>query len=204
MAADKFTEKEAAEIGTDAYIFGYPLVTVEYTRRMTADAVEPKAFVPQWASPPTRNFLDASLRMSPRPTRTRCTQALVRPGQGTLHPEPARRRRPLLPDSNAGRLDHRVPGPRQADHGRQGADVRHHRAELEGRAAQGVTEYKSPTNLVWIIGRFTHRHAGRLRSRACLAGQVFPGAAERVWQAVHAAQGQVDPNIDMKTAVRTR
>ena len=38
MAADKLTEKEATEIGTDAYIFGYPLVTMEFTRRVMTNA----------------------------------------------------------------------------------------------------------------------------------------------------------------------
>jgi hypothetical protein len=33
----KLSEKEAAEIGTEAYIYGYPLVTVEMTRRVTTN-----------------------------------------------------------------------------------------------------------------------------------------------------------------------
>jgi hypothetical protein len=65
MAQDKdtLTEKEAAEIGTDAYIFGYPLVTMEYTRRVTTNAAEPKGLhapMGQFAS--ARTYPDASFK----------------------------------------------------------------------------------------------------------------------------------------------
>src|SRR5262249_15259451 len=36
------TEKEALELGTEAYVYGYPLVTVEMTRRVMTNAAEPK------------------------------------------------------------------------------------------------------------------------------------------------------------------
>lgn len=35
------SEQQAAEIGTDAYVFGYPLVTMEMTRRVMINTVEP-------------------------------------------------------------------------------------------------------------------------------------------------------------------
>ncbi len=34
QAGDKVTEEEAANIARDAYIYGYPLVTLEITRRV--------------------------------------------------------------------------------------------------------------------------------------------------------------------------
>ena len=73
----------------------------------------------------------------------------------------------------------------------------------KGELPKGVTEYKSPTNLVWIIGR------------------TYCTGTPADYEAVHALQdkyslvplsaygkpytppkGKVDPNIDMKTAVR--
>ena len=73
----------------------------------------------------------------------------------------------------------------------------------KGELPKGVTEYKSPTNLVWIIGR------------------TYCSGTPADYEAVHALQdkyslvplsaygkpytppkGKVDPNIDMKTAVR--
>ena len=52
------------------------------------------------------------------------------------------------------RLDQCVRRPRQADHRRQGANVLPSpaRAGREHLPA-GVTEYKSPTSMVWILGR---------------------------------------------------
>jgi hypothetical protein len=36
------TAEEAAAIGKEAYVFGYPLVTMEFTRRIMTNAAEPK------------------------------------------------------------------------------------------------------------------------------------------------------------------
>src|SRR2546423_982844 len=43
MAQDqpKLSKEQAAEIATAAYIYGYPLVTLEMTRRVTTNAVAP-------------------------------------------------------------------------------------------------------------------------------------------------------------------
>ena len=41
-ARAELTEDEAVALGTEAYIYGYPLVTMETTRRVMTNAVEPK------------------------------------------------------------------------------------------------------------------------------------------------------------------
>ena len=41
QAADKVTEEEAAKIATEAYIYGYPLVTLEITRRVVTNTAVP-------------------------------------------------------------------------------------------------------------------------------------------------------------------
>ena len=40
--APSVTPDEAAEIGTEAYIYGYPLVTMEYTRRVMTNVEKPE------------------------------------------------------------------------------------------------------------------------------------------------------------------
>jgi hypothetical protein len=40
-AAAPLSADQAAAIGTDAYIYGYPLVTVEITRRVVTNAARP-------------------------------------------------------------------------------------------------------------------------------------------------------------------
>ena len=77
----------------------------------------------------------------------RCRQGAL----GALNP---RHGRSLLPLSDARRLDERFPGAGQADDRRPArksmrSPVRAGRA----RSAKGVTEYKSPTSIVWILGR---------------------------------------------------
>jgi len=42
---------------------------------------------------------------------------------------------------------------RQAHDRHQGAEVRHHRPGWSGTLPAGVTEYKSPDSMVWILGR---------------------------------------------------
>ena len=37
----KLSEKQATEIGAQVYIYGYPLVTIEMTRRLTTNTAEP-------------------------------------------------------------------------------------------------------------------------------------------------------------------
>ena len=37
----KLSEKQATEIGADVYVYGYPLITLEITRRLTTNIAEP-------------------------------------------------------------------------------------------------------------------------------------------------------------------
>src|SRR6476620_4611061 len=37
----KLSEKQATEIGTDVYVYGYPFITLEITRRLTTNIAEP-------------------------------------------------------------------------------------------------------------------------------------------------------------------
>ena len=56
-----------------------------------------------------------------------------------------------------------------------------------GTLPAGVTEYKSPTAMVWILGRiYCTGTPDGLRRGARAAGQVLAGSAQLVWQAVHA------------------
>ena len=111
--------------------------------------------------------------------------------------------RPLLPDADARRLDRRVPGSRQADdrHGPQKYAITG--PGWQGTVPEGVTEYKSPTSIVWVLGR------------------IYCTGTPEDYKAVHEIQdqctvvplsaygksytppaGKVDPSIDMKKPVR--
>ena len=201
----KLTEEEIRKIGKEAYVYGYPLVTMEMTRRVMTNTTEPKGNHARWGNSTMRS--DLSGRFVPRRHRSQRRHALlhrlVGRLQGALLIESARRRRSLLPHADAGCLDHRVPGARQTDHRHQGEDVCHYGSELERRPAQGrhqVPIAHGPGLDPWP--HLLHGHPGRLQGRACPPGQVFPGAAKHYGKPYTPPKGTVDPNIDMKTPVR--
>src|SRR5271165_2633338 len=61
--ADDQAEKEAAEIGIEAYVYGYPLVTMEMTRRVMTNVAEPQGtHAPMGEFVRMRRYPDASFR----------------------------------------------------------------------------------------------------------------------------------------------
>ena len=69
-------EKQALEAAIDAYVYGYPLVTMEHTRRVSTNVEKPvgsKAPMGQFAK--LRHTRTPRSRRSPRPTPTRCTRS---------------------------------------------------------------------------------------------------------------------------------
>ena len=169
-AADAVSEEEALKIGTEAYIYGYSLVTMEMTRRVMTNTDVPKhnhAPMGQFATWP-RTYPDACVQGRHRPQR-RHPVLVDFPGrlEGALRAEPAGPGRPLLPDANAGRLDQRIPGSRQAHYRRQGPEVRDHRPELEGYAS-GECHGVQVAHQFGVDSRpyLLHRHCRRLQGRA--------------------------------------
>src|SRR5262245_50324041 len=61
--AAKLTETEAAKLGVDAYVYGYPLVTMELTRRVVTNVAEPKgAHAPMGQFANLREYPNASFK----------------------------------------------------------------------------------------------------------------------------------------------
>lgn len=70
-------EQEALDIGVEAYIYGYPLVTMDITRRVMTNVATPLAMKPRWDSLRTsENIPMLRLRTSLLRTRTHCTRPL--------------------------------------------------------------------------------------------------------------------------------
>ena len=122
-------------LATDAYIYGYPLVTMEMTRRVITNVAAPVGT--RGADGPDHQAARVSERVVPGRDGAERRHALhdrvLRCRQGAVGAQHPRHEGPLLPDADAGRLDHRVPGARQAHHRHRGADLRDHRARA-GRA----------------------------------------------------------------------
>ncbi len=201
----KLTEEEALQIGTDAYVYGYPLVTMEMTRRVMTNAEEPKDnHAPMGQFFNARTYPDASFRDVTAPNAdtlysTAWLDVSKEPYVLSLPDEGDRYY--LIPMLDAYTNVFQVPGKRTTGGKAQTYAITG--PNWKGTLPEGVTEYKSPTSMVWILGR------------------TYCTGTPEDYNAVHALQdkyklvplsaygkdytppkGKVDPAIDMKTAVR--
>ena len=204
-AKDAAKEAEAFALAAEAYVYGYPLVTMEMTRRIMTNVEKPEGtrapmgqFV-RCASYPNAQYRDVTAPNAD----TLYTTAWFDVQQGAVDRQRARHEGPLLPAADARRLDRRVPGAGQAHHRHGGADLRHHRPGLDGRTAQGRDRIQVAHRPGLAAGpHLQHRHARGLQGGSRAAGQDHGRAAVRLGKPYTPEPGKVDPAIDMKTAVR--
>lgn len=198
-------ELEARETAIDAYVYGYPLVTMEMTRRVMTNVAAPEG---------TKAPMGQLLRMRQYPTAA--FRDVTAPNADTLYttawidvgkepwilsiPDMADRYF-LFPMLDGWTDVFQVPGKRTTGTGAQTYAITG--PGWKGTLPAGVTQYASPTAMVWILGR------------------IYCTGTPEDYAAVHAAQdkvqlvplsawgkpytppaGVVDPTIDMKTAVR--
>ena len=198
-------EKEAVEIATEAYVYGYPLVTMEMTRRVMTNAEESKDnHAPMGQFHNARTYPDASFRdvTAPNADTLYSTAWLDLSKEPYVLSIPDEGERYYLMPMLSGWTDvFQVPGKRTTGDKAQKYAITG--PTWKGDLPEGVKELKSPTSMVWILGR-----------------TYCTGTAED-YKAVHAIQdelklvplsaygkdytppkGKVDPKIDMKTPVR--
>jgi hypothetical protein len=201
----ELTVDQAVSIAGDAYIYGYPLVTMDLTRRVMTNVAEPQPpHAPMGQFAHSRTYPTVAFRGVTAPN----ADTLYSTAWLDVSKEPYILSIPqmwgryfLLPmldgwtnvfqaagKATSGTMPHRI--------GITGPAWR-------GTLPTGVKEYRSPTNMVWIIG-----------------GTYCTGTAQDV-KAVHLLQDKisltplsayggpytppastVDPNLDMKTVVR--
>ena len=192
-------------LATDAYVYGYPLVTMEMTRRIMTNVASPAGTrAPMGEFIKARHYPDASFRDVTAPNAdTLYTTAWLDLGKEpwVLSIPDMKDRYFLVPMLDGWTNVFQVPGKRTTGTGAQTYAITG--PGWTGTIPSGVKEYKSPTNLVWILGR------------------IYCTGTPADYAAVHAAQdefklvplssygkpytpptGSVDSSIDMKTAVR--
>jgi hypothetical protein len=199
-------EQEAVAIGTDAYIYGYPLVTMEMTRWVMTNVATPgDKHAPMGQFALMRQYPTAAFRDVTAPN----ADALYSVAWLDLSREPyvfgppnnAQGRYFLMPMLDAWTIVFQVPGTRTTGTKAQRYAITCPR--WKGTLPAGVTEYKSPTNLVWIIGRTycTGTPEDYKKVHAFQDGlPLVPLSAYR--NSYTPPRGHVDPNIDRKTPVR--
>ncbi len=197
--------EEAVGTAVDAYVYGYPLVTMDMTRKQFTNVAAPDAaHAPMGQLLRFRTYPPADVHTVTAPNAdTLYTTAWI-----DVSKEPWMFSIPdmgdryyLMPMLDGWTDVFQVPGKRTTGDKPQKYAITG--PGWSGTLPEGVTEYKSPTSMVWILGR------------------IYCTGTPADYAAVHAAQdkfslvplssygkpytppaGQVDPNFDMKTAVR--
>jgi len=189
-------------LATDAYIYGYPLVTVEMTRRVITNASHVEGtHGPMGQIINLRQYPSASFREVTAPN----ADTLYSSGFFYVDKEPwvlsipdMKGRYFLMPMLDGWTTVFAVPGTRTTGTGAQSYAITG--PNWSGTLPPGVKELKSRTNIVWLIGR------------------IYCTGTPEDYAAVHALQDQlkmvplsfygkeytppsskVDPSIDMKT-----
>jgi hypothetical protein len=198
-------EFEAREAAIDAYIYGYPLVTMELTRRVMTNVVAPEG---------TRAPMGQFVRMRSYPTAE--YRDVTAPNADTLYTttwldvskEPwvfsipdMNGRYFLFPMLDGWTNVFQVPGKRTTGTGPQTYAITG--PGWTGTLPAGVTQYKSPTGLVWILGRiYCTGTPEDLAAVHAVQDKVSVVPLSAYGKPYTPAAGTVDPKIDMKTAVR--
>jgi hypothetical protein len=196
---------ESYETAKDAYIYAYPLMTMDLTRRVTTNVASPQGVsAPMGQIAKLREYPNASFNAITAPnadTLYTVTWLDVSKEPWVLSIPDLKGRYALFPLLDGWTDVFQVPGKRTTGTGAQKYAITG--PGWSGTLPAGVTEYKSPTGMVWLLGR------------------IYCTGTPEDYAAVHALQdhmsvvplssygkpyspppGTVDSSLDTKTAVR--
>jgi hypothetical protein len=196
---------EAIPHAVEAYIYGYPLVTMEMTRRVMTNVRQPEATrAPMGQFVRMRSYPNASFRDVTAPNAdTLYTTAWLDVGKEPwiLTLPDASDRYYLFPMLDGWTDVFQVPGKRTTGTGPQKYAITG--PNWKGKLPDGVVEYKSPTSIVWLLGRIYC--TGTPEDYAAvhkLQDEISIVPLSSYGKPYTPPAGEVDPSIDMKTAVR--
>lgn len=205
VAQDKLSKPEATEIGVEAYIYGYPLVTMEMTRRVMTNAATAKGtHGPMGRFLLMRTYPDAAFKdvTAPNADTLYSTAWLDLAKEPYVLSLPDMNGRYFLMPMLSGWTDvFEVPGKRTTGTKAQAYAITG--PNWKGTLPEGVKQLKAPTNLAWVLGR-TYCTGTPEDYKACHAimdqYQLTPLSA--YGKPYNPPEGKVDPAVDMKTPVR--
>ncbi|MHC5539660.1 DUF1254 domain-containing protein [Singulisphaera rosea] len=204
-ARAQVVENQAVETGVQAYVYGYSLVTMEFTRRVMTNVDGPKDHhAPMGQFYRSRTYPDATFRdvTAPNADTLYSTAWLNLAKEPYVLSLPDMGDRYFLMPMLSGWTDvFAVPGTRTTGNRAQTYAITG--PGWKGDLPEGVKELKSPTNLIWILGR-TYCTGTPDDYKACHATMdkydLRPLSA--FGKAFTPPAGRVDPTVDMKSAVR--
>ena len=201
----RVTRADINNVAHEIYIYGYPLVTMEMTRRVMTNTDVPKdSHAPMGQFYHSRTYPNASFRDVTAPN----ADTLYSTAWLDLSKEPyvlslpeQKDRYYLVPLLDAWTNVFQVPGTRTTGDKAQKYAITG--PGWSGKLPEGVTEYKSPTNLVWILGRtYCTGTPEDYKAVHALQDQYTLVPLSAYGKPYTPPKGTVDPKIDMKTAVR--
>ncbi|NGT15908.1 DUF1254 domain-containing protein [Achromobacter insolitus] len=205
LVADLPEGDEQFGVATDVYVYAYPLVTMEMTRRVITNVAEPKGTrAPMGHLIKLRQYPDAKFRDVTAPNAdTLYTTSFFDVGDEpwVVSLPDMNGRYALFPMLDGWTTVFDVPGKRTTGTGPQTFVVTG--PGWEGAIPPGMTQYKSPTSIVWLLGRIyctgtqeDYAEVHKLQDEVKLCPLSAWG---KDW---NPPAGKVDPAIDMKTSVR--
>jgi len=203
---EMLSAKEVFELGEEAYIYGYSLVTMDITRRVMTNVAAPEgthAPMGQFAlmrTYPTAAFKDVT---APNADTLYSVAWLNLRKEPYVFSLPDQQDRYYLMPMLSGWTDvFQVPGKRTT--GDQAQKYAITGPNWKGGALpEGVKTLKSPTNMVWILGRtYCTGTPEDYKAVHALQDQYSLVPLSAYGKPYTAPPGKVDPAIDMKTPVR--
>jgi hypothetical protein len=206
-AKDAAKEAEAFALAAEAYVYGYPLVTMEMTRRIMTNVEKPEGNRgPMGQFVRARAYPNAQFRDVTAPN----ADTLYTTAWFDVSKEPwivsipdMKGRYFLLPMLDGWTDVFQVPGKRTTGTNAQTFAITG--PGWSGELPKGVAEYKSPTGLVWLLGRIYSTGTPQDYNEVHALQDKMTAVPLSSWGKPYTPEpGKVDPSIDMKTAVRAQ
>jgi len=198
-------ELEAFETAKDAYVYAYPLMTMEMTRRVSTNLVEPKGtFAPMGQFAKLREYPNASFNAVTAPNADTLYTILwldVSKEPWVVSIPDLKGRYALFPMLDGWTDVFQDPGKRTTGTGAQKYAITG--PGWSGTLLAVVTEYKSPTGMVWLLGRiYCTGTPDDYKAVHALQDQMSAVPLSSYGKPYTPPPGTVDPSVDKKVAVR--
>ena len=198
-------EAEARETGIEAYMYAYPLVTMELTRRVSTNVVAPegsKAPMAQFAKLRGYPAVDDHSVTAPNADTLYTIMWLDLSKEPWIVSSPDMKGRFfLLPMLDGWTTVFADPGKRTTGTGAQKFAITG--PGWTGTLPAGVKEYKSATDMVWLLGRiYCTGTPEDYKAVHALQDKMTAVPLSSYGKPYTAPPGVVDPSVDMKTSIR--
>jgi hypothetical protein len=198
-------ELEAFETAKDAYIYAYPLMTMDLTRRVSTNVASPEGtFAPMGQFAKLREYPNASFNAVTAPNADTLYTIIwldVSKEPWVISIPDMKGRYALFPFLDGWTDVFQVPGKRTTGTAAQKYAITG--PGWSGTLPAGVTEYKSPTGMVWLLGRiYCTGTPDDYKAVHALQDQMAAAPLSSYGKPYTPPAGTVDSSIDKKIAVR--